>query len=291
MVVIDFYGIVFANIHANPQFIISKEEGLLRHLILNSLRVYNVKYRKEYGEMYIACDRGSWRKSYFPEYKANRAAAREKSDFDWAWIGDTIRKIKDEINEFLPWHVIEYSGCEADDIIACLVKACNEFGNAEPVMIVSNDKDFLQLHRYRNVKQFSPLKNKLITHPNPREYMIEHVLGGDTGDGVPNILSDDDTFINAEKRQKPLTAKKLQLFKDNYDRLETVLTADQLRNFQRNNKVINLDSIPSEIVSEVHKIIERERSTKKSNNKVMNYLMKNRCANLLDCINDFFVGV
>ena len=53
-------------------------EDLVRHMVLNSLRGHNKKFRKEYGDMVIACDSGNvWRRQAFPNYKAGRKANRE----------------------------------------------------------------------------------------------------------------------------------------------------------------------------------------------------------------------
>ena len=47
--------------------------GMVRHMILNSLRMYRQKYHVEYGELVLCCDgRHSWRRDHFPQYKASR---------------------------------------------------------------------------------------------------------------------------------------------------------------------------------------------------------------------------
>ena len=179
-------------------------EDLVRHMVLNSLRAHNKKFRKEYGEMVIACDSGNvWRKQIFPNYKAGRKANREKSEHDWDAIFLCLNEIKDEIKDNLPYKFLEVYGAEADDIIGTLCATISE-----EIMIISGDKDFIQLQRFPNVKQFSPITKKTVNGTNPGGYLKEHVFRGDSGDGVPNVLSPDNTFTDG-LRQRPLGKKKI----------------------------------------------------------------------------------
>ena len=286
MIIVDFNGIVIANLFANRRAMLDVDEGLIRHIVLNSLRAHNLKFRKEYGPMYIACDYGSWRKSYMKEYKANRSTNREASEYDWDKIFKVISMIKDELVEYSPWNVVEVPMCEADDIIAVLVERTQEFGVNDNVMIISNDKDFLQLQKYKNVKQFAPVKKKLITTKDPHDYLIEHIFRGDTGDGVPNVLSDDDALCNPDKKQRMLTQKKIDLWKKNLDKLEEVLPREVFRNYQRNRKMVDLDHIPKEVRDKINNAIDR--LPEKNNMKMLSYLIKHRCNMLIGCVDDFF---
>jgi hypothetical protein len=288
MIVLDFNGIVMAALFSNNgEAIKTCDEGLIRHIILNSIRANNVKYRNTYGEMYLACDWGSWRKNYFKEYKASRKTSRESSDVDWTKVFEILNKIREELVEYSPYHVLHIEGCEADDIIAQLVMSTQEFGCSEKVMIVSNDMDFIQLHRYHNVKQFAPNKGKMITDSNPDNYLMEHILRGDTGDGVPNVLSDDDTFVT-DKRQTPLRKNVMDEWKDHFYELDKYMSDKHYRNFQRNRTVIDLSYIPDDIKNKIDEAIAM--LPKKTNMKMLNYLIKNRCHMLIDCVNDFFVS-
>lgn len=282
MILVDYSGIAMGALFARGG---GQEEGLLRHQILNSLRMYNVKYREEYGRMIICADGGSWRKDYYPEYKAGRKEGREKDTKDWGSIFETFTKVREEISEFLPFDVIHEYGVEADDIIATLVKETQEFGKDEPVMIISSDKDFIQLHRYSNVKQYSPITRKMVTHDDPVKYLREHIFRGDSSDGVPNVLSDDDTFINADKKQTPLSQKKIDSWSENIGNLQDVMPTQAFRNYQRNNKVINLDNIPEEITKQ---ILDNYNSIKQTPNmKTLNYLITNKLKNLIESVGDF----
>lgn len=288
MIILDYNGIVISNIfvqHSNEEL----TEGLLRHMTLNTIRMYNSKFKNDYGPLYIACDHRSWRKQVFEYYKANRKKGREESSIEWPIVFDWLNQIREELEEYSPYNVIHVDGAEADDIIATLVETTQEFGKNEKVMIVSSDKDFLQLQKYSNVKQFSPMRKKELNEKDPERYLFEHLVRGDSGDGVPNIFSDDDTFVADDKRQKPVSKKKLEAlyegFRNGNIQFEKV---EHERNFHRNQKMIDLSKIPSEIVEDIHKEIGIHNNRTQTPNAFMNYLMKNKCTKLIPQLNDFF---
>ena len=286
MIIVDFSAISIASVFSQPKS--NLEEDLLRHMILNSLRLYNLKYRDEYGRMILACDAGSWRKGPFPEYKAARKKTRESSSLDWPTIFGWLNTITEEINEHLPYPVISVSGAEADDVIGTLVETTQEFGNYEKVMIISGDKDFIQLQKYDNVSQFSPLTKKLVKDSNPAKYLFEHIVRGDSGDGVPNILSADDVFVS-DSRQTPLRTKLIEEWyeKSRSSSMEEILDESTYRNYIRNKSMIDLSQIPEEVSNRIRE--EYTEKTVKPNNKVLNYLISRRCSQLVACAEEFFI--
>ena len=286
MILIDYSGIAISSVFSQAKS--NKiEEDFLRHIILNSLRMYNLKYRDKYGKMVIACDGGSWRKDYYPQYKAARRKNREESTMDWKEIFRILNKIKSEIIEHLPYTVIQTDKAEADDVIAALVETTQEFGNYEPVMIISADKDFIQLQRYDNVSQWSPMTKKLITDKNPSRYLMEHVLKGDSGDGVPNVLSGDNTFTDSI-RQTPLRATKIDewIAADRAGTLHSIMPEETYRNYIRNRIVIDLERVPPDVRDAI--LIEYNAAPVKNNSKVLNYLIANRCNMLISSASEFF---
>lgn len=284
MILLDYSQIALSNI------IVQKvdSEELIRHMILNSIRMYNKKYRDEYGQMVICTDGfNTWRKEYFPQYKAARKKNRTESNLDWNEIFRVLNQIREDLANHFPYKVVHMEGCEADDVIGALTIDSQEFGKNEPIMIISSDKDFIQLQRYSNVKQFSPIQKKAVSDPNPRKYLFEHILKGDKGDGIPNILSGDNTFVD-EIRQSPMTAKKIEHFAHNADKLEEVMTTEEFRNFQRNKTLIDLHDIPSD---RFQSIIDNYNNQKPAMRmKVLNYLVKNRCNNLIESVEEFYNG-
>ena len=284
MIIVDYSQIALSNI------IVQKidDKDLIRHMILNSLRMYNKKYRDEYGQMVLACDGfNSWRKQFFPEYKAVRKKNRSASELDWNGIFTSLNEIREEIKENLPWKVLHIDECEADDIIATLTAQTQEFGCHEPVMIISSDKDFIQLHKYNNVKQFSPIQKKLVQDKSPRTYKWNHIMRGDAGDGVPNVLSPDDTFIS-EQHQNMLRQTKIDEWINNTDNLRELMGDEVYRNFQRNQTLIDFDYIPEPIQNNI--INTFNETIPAARMKVLTYLINKRCNQLIECVEEFYNG-
>ena len=254
------------------------EEDMVRHMILNSVRMYRTMFNEDYGEIVLAYDSKSyWRREFFPQYKSNRRKNREEDNKDWDSIFEVLNQIKNEIKEFLPYKVVETYGAEADDVIATL---CKHY-QSEKIMIVSGDKDFIQLQKYDNVSQYSPVTKKLVNGVDPNVYIKEHVLKGDKSDGVPNVLSPDHTFTD-ELRQRPLTSKKM------HDILATEIDDlnDELkRNYQRNFKLINLDNIPEKLELDI--LDDFKGASCGNRSKLLNYFIEKRLTSLTENIGEF----
>lgn len=281
MILLDNNQIILANMFQSLKTEPNISEDLLRHLVLNSYRLIRKNFIAEYGEMIICHDSSnSWRKQYFPEYKANRAKTKEESEYDWDKIYSILNIIRDEINEIFPYKNMKVAHCEADDIIATLAM---KFHTQEKILIVSNDKDFQQLQRYPNVYQYSTFKRELLTCSNPQEFLIEHILRGDSGDGIPNILSDDDCFINEEKRQNRLTQK---VIKDINAEMTNIMSSKYARNWQRNQTLIDFTKIPSDIENEILNQWNEPMSVT-DRSKILPYMITKRLKNLMDNIEEF----
>lgn len=285
MIILDLNQVMISNLmmqlgnHTNAEL----DEGLLRHMVLNSIRIYRQKFTKTYGELVIACDdKNYWRRQIYPYYKANRKKNREKSDLDWATLFESLNKIRSELKEFFPYRVIQVDTAEADDVIATLTEKFGGTVSSERILILSGDKDFNQLQKYSNVEQFDPIRKKWIKAEDPYKYVQEHVMRGDSGDGIPNILSDDDCFV-VGKRQKPLTQKKI----DAWVGKEPVEFCDEtmLRNYKRNQQLVDFDYIPNEIKSRI--ISEYDAQSGKRRDKLFNYFIQNKLKNLMEVIQDF----
>lgn len=283
MIIIDLSQVMIANLmvqlgnHTNTEL----EEDLLRHMILNSIRSYNVKFRQEYGEMIIACDAANnWRREVFPYYKASRRKAREKSEINWTQVFETLNRVRDELKEYFPYRVIQVDGAEADDVIGTLVQ---KFGDTnEKILILSGDKDFVQLQSYSNVKQFDPVQKKWRTTNDPDSFIKEHIMRGDVGDGVPNFMSADNTFV-VGARQRPLSKKKI----DNWIRMNPHDFCDEhmLRGYMRNQQLVDLNYIPIHIKDNV--ILQYDAQANKGRDKLFNYFIEKRLKNLMESINEF----
>jgi hypothetical protein len=276
MILIDFTQTIIAGLMAQLKMNNGEvSEDMLRHMILNSVRVYQKRYSNEYGEITLCTDApNTWRKEFMPLYKANRKKTRDKSDLDWGMLFETLNKVKQEIKENFPYRYMYVERAEADDIIAILVKHAKE-----PVMIVSGDKDFQQLHKYDYVKQWSPNLNKLIDCPNPELFLREHILTGDKSDGIPNILSNDDCFAEGI-RQTPLRKG----IKDSYLRMTIEKDDKYYRNYLRNQTLIDLEFIPQDLED---CILDEFSKTAPVRGKVFDYLRTHRLNELLNHVEDF----
>ena len=280
MILVDMNQISLANVmmHLNMERKNVVDESMVRHMILNSLRMYRERFHDEYGELIICYDsKHYWRRDYFPQYKMNRKKVRDNSSHDWDAIFECLNNIRDEMREYMPYKVLEVYGAEADDIIAVLC-ACDTT-QCEDILILSGDKDFIQLQTYPNVFQYSPITKKMINGFDPDIYLREHILKGDASDGIPNVLSPDNTFTDS-LRQKPLRKKKMQaLISDPFMSTET------RRNYQRNTKLIDLSEVPEELSDEILDVFcdapEGDRS------KLLNYFIDKRLKNLMESIGDF----
>ena len=272
--------IAVANLMMNLKMNNSKtiDENMVRHMILNSIRMYRMEHHSEYGEVVLTWDsKHSWRRDYFPEYKASRRKGREESDLDWDDIFGTLNKIRNEIKQNFPYKYLEVFGAEADDIIGFL---CEE-NKDEKIMIISGDKDFIQLQKYPNVTQWSPITKKQVNGFDPTIYLKEHILKGDTSDGVPNILSPDNTFVDG-LRQRPLSRKKIQswLLGGGSDWNDEVK-----RNFQRNSTLIDLSKTPEELKNQIR--LEYNNAPHGDRSKLLNYFMQNKLKELTENIGEF----
>jgi hypothetical protein len=281
MIIVDLSQVMLSNLmmqignHTNTKI----EENMVRHMVLNSLRSYKVKFGEEYGELVIACDNTNyWRKQLFPYYKANRKKNQEKSELDWKAIFECLNKIRAELKEYFPYRVIDVESAEADDIIATLASN-NQF---DKILILSGDKDFIQLHTHLWLKQYDPVRKKWIKHDNPERYLLEHVLKGDSGDGVPNVLSPDNCFVVGE-RQKPLTQKKIDALIELG--LDGKFDHALARNYARNKKLIDLNMIPGTVQEKILESYEAQGN--KGREKMFNYFIANKLKNLMENIQEF----
>lgn len=293
MMIVDFNQTAISNLMAEVggRNDIEIEVPLLRHMIVNSIRGYKQKFGPKYGELVIACDSHSyWRREEFSYYKAGRKKAREESGFDWKVIFEALSMIRDEINDYFPYKVINVPGAEADDIIAVLAEwsqtndlTTGLFDEPKPFLVLSGDHDFIQLQKWNNVQQFSPIQKKFVKSDiSPEKYAFEHIIKGDKGDGVPNVLSADDSIV-AGVRQKPITQKKL----DEWFKNPELMPQDDSfkKNYQRNKKLVNFDNIPEKVKTAI--INSYVDQPQKDKSRLLNFFVQNRMKNMMELIEEF----
>jgi 5'-3' exonuclease len=282
MIIFDFTQVAISNLM--EQIGSSKtavDENLVRHMILNTIRTYVKKFKSTHGpEVIIACDnRNYWRREHFSYYKASRKKTREASGHDWASIFDCISKIKEELKTYSMYKVVDVDGAEADDIIAVLAM---KYSPTQKVMILSSDKDFAQLQKFPNVEQFSPILKKFIKEPLPSAQLKQLIIRGDKGDGIPNILSADDCFVTAT-RQKSITEAKILVWMNQEPK--EFCTEEMLRNWNRNELLIDLTKIPEKIRQNILEGYDNAQVCNRG--QFMNYLIANRMKNLIEVADEF----
>ncbi len=282
MILVDLNQVLLSGLMAqiSSQKGVKLDEGLVRHMILNILRMHIRNFRKDYGDVILCCDnRKYWRKDFFPFYKAGRKKTREKSDLDWHLIFDMLAKFKLELKENFPYRVIDVEGAEADDIIGTLVPI---YAPHEKILILSSDGDFLQLQTYgSNVKQYNPAQKKFVKSENPKEELKEKIIRGDKGDGIPNMFSPSDCFVR-DLRQKPITKgvldKYLKEDVNNYSETDKA-------NYTRNATLIDLTLIPKDIKERIINTYNEVKPA--SRQKLLNYFIEKKLKNLMDVIEEF----
>lgn len=293
MIVVDYNQTAISSLMANlaGRRDVEVNIPLVRHMIINALRSYRKKFGPEFGDMVIACDnRHYWRRQYFPNYKANRKKSRDESGFDWNSIFEALHLVRSELTEHFPYPVIDVDGAEADDVIAVLAEYSQTMNNdglmpsAEPFLILSGDHDFQQLQKWDNVKQYAPVQKKFCKlKESPEAVLMEHIIMGDKGDGVPNILSCDDTFINGD-RQRPIRKDKLAEWKT--QKPEEFITSDEMwRNYQRNRELVDLSRIPEDIKESIIDSYEMQKGGDRSG--LLNYFIANRMTQLIELVDEF----
>jgi hypothetical protein len=265
---------------------------MVRHKIENGINIDSVrrsivrvlariakKFRNDYGEMVLCYDdKEYWRRQVFPFYKKNRKQERESSKYNWDEVFSVLNIIRDEIRSNFPYRVIQVQGAEADDVIASVVMENDKKDIPEPVLILSADKDFIQLHKYSLVKQYDPIRNNWIINTDPVQYLQEHIIRGDRSDGIPNILTCDDAIVTGKPQKKMSKEKISSLASMDPNEFTNFI---RLRNWKRNAELIDFTRIPDKIFD---RIISCFSNYEKKDTINLEYFIQN---NIQDIIEEF----
>lgn len=284
-ILVDYNQVILASLFASigNHHNVEIDENLVRHMFLNSLRINRKKFTKEYGEIVICADnKNTWRREAFPYYKANRKKSRDESELDWNNLFNVMNAIRDELKQVFPYKVIHIEHCEADDAIGTIIHENGTDLNTggEKFLILSGDKDYIQLQKYANVDQYDPVRKRWVRNDNPEQYLVEHVLKGDAGDGVPNILSADNCLAVGE-RQRPMTKKRLEQYRNGTDGMDE----ETLRRYHRNKMMIDLAEIPQKYQQQIMDKYNEDKGIGREH--LFNFFVKNKLKNLITDIQDF----
>jgi hypothetical protein len=235
-------------------------DGFALHVSITSLQGLFKKHEPD--KIVIAFDQGPyWRKDLLPMYKGNR----DKSDKQFkdpkslqVFFGH-IDDFYHFIDQFSSIIALREQGIEADDWIARWVQTHPQ----EEHIIVSNDRDFHQLHKFPGVRQWNPMKpGAWVEVEDPKFALFEKCIRGETAKNSDNIPS----------AYPGIHTKKLQkAWEDSYA-MNAVLLSEvpDLTNpgpdgkgqmtkvkdlFERNKKLIDLEQQPEEIKALMDAII------------------------------------
>ena len=278
MILVDNNQIILSALFAQMKSTGEVDENLVRYMTLNMYRLIRSKFKKQYGDMILCHEsKNSWRRDYFDEYKLNRKKQKETSSMDWDEIHSILERIRQEVKENFPYKNMRVDRCEGDDIIAVLTR---RFHLDEEIVVVSSDKDFQQLQKYDGVVQYCPRKKRFLNCENPDYFLFEHIVTGDSSDGIPNVFSDDDTFITEGKRQNRIVRKNLDIWYHNQQDFSKTCQ----HGWHRNKIVIDFDEIPEYITDSINSEYD---NCDKGKNDVLNYCIRHKLKNLMENLNDF----
>lgn len=266
--------------------------NLWRSVVLKMLKKHIKNFNPD--DVVLAMDgKHSWRKDVDEYYKKNRYESK-KDNNDWISFYSEMNNFIDELINIFPYKCIKLENVEGDDIIAILTQKI-----PGEIVIISSDHDLTQLMLYnKNITIFNPIKNEEIPFYSESELKLiqeTHIIKGDTGDGVPNIFSDRNTFTVKGKRQKVTSSKKLNSILErginDYLKLDTTTSIKEkekiIKNYQLNYKlvVLKLDNIPNNHIENV--MNEYNKKIVYDVENIKSYLKSKRMVTLFENINEF----
>ena len=267
----DMHNLLFRSIFIGvAQDPLDKNYTYTKFLILNGLMRNIQKFKPT--KVIIASDaRNYWRKNVYPEYKAQRKAAREKSKVNFDEFFQVYNKFMEDLQEaFQNFMFLKIDTCEADDIIAVLTKEKYKSSN---VINISTDHDFYQLMKQKNYKQFDPIKKKIVEHINPERELVMKILIGDKSDNIPAV----------KPKCGPATAAKM--IEEGLD--VSIVNQSIQDNFDRNKALIDFDMIPEEIKTKIIREYESYIINTFNGSKVFNFFIKHRISFFIENMTEF----
>lgn len=297
---VDFNNLLMRNFFAARRDIEDIGYGYLKHIIINSLFYLCKKFDPE--EVVIAVDSGkyNWRKKVYPLYKQNRKDRREEQDdIDWESLFAEADQLLKELKVYFPFYVLKVQYMEADDIIGVFAK---EHQHTKKV-IVSSDKDFIQLLKYKNIQLFNPIESNYIQCDDPKRSLKIKILSGDGGDNIPNIFKD---FVGDKTVTKRMGEKTAEQYVDGKKDFKILLESDEevsksdndgkelfneriKRNLKRNKTLIDLSLTPKKLCDT---LLELYEDYEISNGKdIFKYFHKNSMREFINRIDEIEVYI
>lgn len=219
----------------------------------------------------IFCQEGfhNWRRELFDDYKCSRAPGREASPVDF----DAFFKMNNEFLDDLQ-HILQNTlflridHLEADDLIALITKHKKEWN----ITVISTDKDFYQLHKFSNFRQWDPIKNKFIEVLDPHAALMTKIITGDKSDDIPQL----------KKGIGPKTVAKIL-----DEGLEEWLSKNDLKEqFDKNRRLIDFEFIPTDLAKNAIVAIDAWKQGKFAGREYYNFIVKHGMGSEIEHIDE-----
>lgn len=293
MIIVDMSQIEHATAFVQHKLTGTDDKRRIEEGVFASLVHIHDKLCPKYGNTIVACcdHKSPWRADFFAPYKAERKIRRAESGIDWRYVRTGFRACEDALHACTDVVVVRVQGAEGDDCIS-VVADRNQYdkdrmslgglaiGGDEPTVIVSSDKDYGQIP---NVDRFDPRKGIFLPY-NPQAALAAIVIDGDRTDGVPNVISDDDTFIVSGKRQNTMTAVRRSKLEAMYyagDFEDRPATKDlPATHWNRNRWLVDFKFIPPSVQSDIMDEFDAARTKKRD--PAFEYLFEHNMMHVAD---------
>lgn len=192
----DGSNILYKTFYANANEDAVTTAGLAHHAGLTTLNKYYKLYKPD--TTIVAFDRSNWRKAYTKSdacvskkpYKGNRRLTMTpKQQEKYAAFCEHIAEFEDLLRKQTGIITLARDGLEADDLMAGVAQLFHE---THDIIIISADKDLMQLLRYPSVVLIDPATGKprtLVDHEMDADlFMFVKCIRGDAGDNVQSAF-------------------------------------------------------------------------------------------------------
>lgn len=244
-----------------------------KHLVMSSF-LYTIEQKKP-NKIIIAMEgRGNWRKSIYPDYKGNRKKGRDESEINFEEFYEILDKFINDLKElFKNIYIMRINNCEADDVIAVMTEEFSK-DKLNDIELISTDKDFIQLQKYKNFKQFNPIKKEYVKSINPKRDLEIKIIIGDKSDNISGIKE----RLGAKTAEKLLNGGEFK--KQTW---EQMLNDKEIKNiFIRNRQLIDFNYIPENIKEKIVDEYNNYKIGKLDGNKVWKWMISQRMSKLSD---------
>lgn len=302
--ILDGNNILHRTFHANnrtgePDNVVI---GLCLHSALTTMNMYYNTFAPD--DVIVAFDSRSWRKEYTKDLskcvtnKKYKGTRREKQTPKekrlYQMLDDHIDEFCQILDDRTAVLVLRRHLLEGDDLMAAYV----QMHRGDENIVISGDKDMIQLLRYEGVKVINPADGKERTlkewDDDPNLFIFEKCLRGDSGDNVQNayprlrktrIVK---AYSDEYERENIMNHKFTQLEQtgpDEYSDFE--YNTGEL--FKENKKLVDLTAQPKVIKKEMVKTVleAKENRGKYNHRKFLSFCQANELKNILDGLEKF----